>query len=754
MQVFQLFLTLFLLGNAVAEKYIKTSSLLTCMADSQLTATYFDVKFYPSNSTVVYDVNALTTITGNVVAKVSVIVYGLNVIERDVDLCDLGLEEICPISAGAGRIDISSNIEISESVSSMIPGIAYTVPDLDARVRVIAYNQNDTDTPLACVEAVLSNGKTVQTKYASWPIAAISGLGLITSGVISVIGHSNTAAHIASNSISLFVYFQNLAITSMMGVSKVPPIAAAWAQNFQWSMGIISAKFMQNALKWYVQATGGTSTVVIENKNMLSISVQKRDFIDGIASMAPRIASAFAKRAELAYDDTIDDTNLYNTDERNTDDLTSKILVLRGIQRVSYLANIEISNFFLTGIVFFLFFLFVLLILIVTFKGLIEILIRSGSIKQHKFHDFRKQWSTIIKGTLFRLVLIAFPQISLLCLWQLTERDSAAIVVVAIFMFVIVFGLLLYGVVRVIQIGRKSARNHKTPAYLLYGDAKVLNRFGFLYVQFQAERYWWLVPMFTYLFLRSIFVALLQEKGKAQALCIFIIELVYFVALCWKRPYMDKRTNAFNIMVHLINFINSIIFLFFSNLFGQPAVVSSVSAVVFFVVNAVFALFLLIFTIVTCILAMVYKNPDTRYQPMKDDRVSFIPRTTALEKSDKKDTELLALGESVLSGQQPQQLQLRESESDEDSTKFPQGSLPRDRANSLNSANVVQPASAVYGTQPLSKPAGVSFTNDTAYHGSGFYNDSNSNNNSSSQFVNNPYENPYAKARQNNNNRF
>lgn len=736
-------------------RVIQTSSLLTCMENSQLTASYFDVKFYPGNNSVEFDITAVTTISGDVVAHASLLVYGITALDEEIKLCDLNLNQLCPLSAG--RIDVNSNYDLSDSITSRIPGVAYTVPDLDARVRVVAYASNDTDmeTPLACVEAVLSNTKTVQTKYASWPIAAISGLGLITSGVISVIGHSNTAAHIASNSISLFVYFQNLAITSMMAVNRVPPIAAAWAQNFQWSMGIINTTFMQKAIRWYVQATGGTSTVVIENADILSISVQKRDLIKQLASNFPKAAVSLMKRSSDGFSDDLDDSSLYTTNEHDTDEITSKILILRGIQRVAYLAGIEISNFFLTGIVFFLFFLFVLLICLVFFKAIIELLIRTNTIKQHKFNEFRQQWATIIKGALFRLSLIALPQISLLTLWEFTERDSAAIVVVAVFLLIIVFGLLLYGATRVIMIGRESSRLYKTPAYLLYGNIKILNRFGFLYVQFQADYYWWLIPLLAYTILRSIFVALIQKYGKAQALCVFIIELFYFVALCWKRPYMDKRTNIFNILIHLVNLFNALMFLFFSNLFGQPQVVSSVCAVVLFVVNAVFALFLLIFTIVTCTLALLYKNPDTRYQPMKDDRVSFIPRTEAVEKSNKKDTELLALGETVLSGQQPDQLnQLQDSESDSElSSKFPQsripyGSVDRSRSDSLNSSAQVEPSSAVMGTtNNLTRP-GISFA-DTTYKGNSRFNESSDN------FVNNPYENPYARARQNNStNRF
>lgn len=251
----------------------------------------------------------------------------------------LGPSIALPLSAG--RIDVMSTQVIESSITKQFPGIAYTIPDLDAQVRVVAYAQNDTDfeTPLACVQAILSNGKTVQTKYAAWPIAAISGVGVLTSGFVSVIGYSATAAHIASNSISLFIYFQNLAITAMMGVSRVPPIAAAWTQNFQWSMGIINTNFMQKIFDWYVQATNGVSNVVVANKDVLSISVQKR-------------AISMASSSDYNFDTILDDSNLYTTSEKDPSNYSAKILVLRGIERVAYLANIELSNFFLTGIVF------------------------------------------------------------------------------------------------------------------------------------------------------------------------------------------------------------------------------------------------------------------------------------------------------------------------------------------------------------------------------------------------------------------
>ena len=52
--------------------------------------------------------------------------------------------------------------------------------------------------------------------------------------------------------------------------------------------------------------------------------------------------------------------------------------------------------------------------------------------------------------------------------------------------------------------------------------------------------------------------------------------------------------------------------------------------VIFFIVNAVFSLVILLMTIWATAWAVVSKNPDTRYKPMTDDRGSFIKSQTNL----------------------------------------------------------------------------------------------------------------------------
>lgn len=71
---------------------------------------------------------------------------------------------------------------------------------------------------------------------------------------------------------------------------------------------------------------------------------------------------------------------------------------------------------------------------------------------------------------------------------------------------------------------------------------------------------------------------------------------------------------------------------------STQGLVNGVLGIVFFIMNAVFALTLLILVLISSFYALASKNPDTRYQPMRDDRASFIKSQTQLT------TELDALG--------------------------------------------------------------------------------------------------------------
>ena len=234
---------------------------------------------------------------------------------------------------------------------------------------------------------------------------------------------------------------------------------------------------------------------------------------------------------------------------------------------------------------------------------------------------------------------------SVLCLWELVERDSAAEVILAIIAFLSMAGALGWAALKVVRLAKRSVSMHKNPAYILYSDPKCLNKWGFLYVQYRATAYWFVLAVLGYILVKSMFIAFAQNSPIAQAVGLLIVEGVALVGVSVVRPWMDRKTNIFNISIAVVNFLNAVFLLVFSNAFGQPEMVSAIMGVIFALYNVIFAFVLLIMVLVSSIYAIGSKNPETRYQPMRDDRGSFIKSQGQLT------TELDALGATARGGE-------------------------------------------------------------------------------------------------------
>ena len=618
MRLLQLLPLLLLPLTASADdRAIGSKSLATCMTNSSISASTFDVLYTPVNNSFRFNIAGVSTISGNVTAQITVEAYGYQILSQVFSPCDLQIAGMCPMSSGQ-KLQIKSTVPVPGNLASSIPNIAYMIPDLDGTAKIAL---NLTDGPLVgCVEAFLYNGKTVLQPAVQWATAVIVGGALIISAIMSGLGHSKTAAHVAASSIALFGWFQSQAIYGMSSVT-LPPIAASWTQNFQWSMGIIRLQFMQNIFTWYIKSTGGTPSTFLDSQTYSNVVLQKfKRSLNGLRILV--------KRADI-------------------DPSPDSATVFHGIKRVAYRAGIEETNLFMTGYGFFLAFVVFVALGVLLFKGICELATKLGWMRKSRFVEVRSGWRTVLKGIMYRVLLIGYTQMTVLSLWELVQRDSIGAVVNAIVMFLVLTVCLGFAAYRVIRLARRSMALHKNPAYILYSDPQQLNRWGFIYVQYRATAYWFIVPLLVYTFLRGAFIAFMQPAAIAQAFCLLVVELSFLVLTAWLKPCMDRRTNIVAISIASFNLVNSIIYaFFFSEVIPQiPALANGVLGVVFFVMNAVFSLVLLIFVIVSCILAVVRKNPDSRYAPMQDDRASYIKTVDG-----GKEAELDALAMNVRGG--------------------------------------------------------------------------------------------------------
>lgn len=242
MRAFGLLAAIPLFGSFVAGQILQSTSLNSCQENSGFQASKFDVIFTANDSRVSVNMVATSSIEGNVVFDVAVLAYGYQIIHKVIDPCDAhGLAGFCPMQTGDTATPFV--ITVSSDATKQIPSIAYSFPDLDATVKIFINSTDEGGKSLACLEARISNLKTVDLDGVKWASAAVVGVALLSSAIISGLGHANAASHIAAYAVSLCGYFQAQAMIGLAGV-PLPPSAQAWTQDFQWSIGIINVNFM------------------------------------------------------------------------------------------------------------------------------------------------------------------------------------------------------------------------------------------------------------------------------------------------------------------------------------------------------------------------------------------------------------------------------------------------------------------------------------------------------------------------------
>ncbi|KAK8058386.1 hypothetical protein PG994_008834 [Apiospora phragmitis] len=612
-------------------RVLESTSLVTCQENSGFQASKFHVIFNPESGKINVDLIATSSIEGNAVFDVQVSAYGYPIQSLVVNPCDVGFRGLCPMVSGRFG-DNPFSVDVPTDALGKIPGIAYTFPDLDAKVRILV-NMTSGDRngqTVACLDARISNGKTVDLIGVKWASAVVAFLALISSAVISGQGYTNAASHVAANAVALFGYFQAQAMAGLCGM-PLPPIVQAWTQDFQWSLGLVKLTFMQDIFTWYQRSTGGEASRLLDTLRSVSVAVQKKrrslELPEPAAKVMTRAAAMMPRAAENAARSISKRANVATA---------SGSYVVYGIQRAGFQAKIESTNIFMTALIMFCVIMALTMIAVVAWKGICELLFKNSN----KFNDFRNGWRVVLKG---------YPLIAVFCLWELTQNDSPAEMVLAVAFFLLITASLVWATWTVMRIAKRSVALFKNPAYTLFSDLTTLNKWGFLYIQYRASAYYFTLPLMVYTFVKACFIAFGQKSGVAQAVGLLLIEAGALITNSVLRPWMDKSTNLFNIAISFFNFLNAVFLLIFTSVFDQPPLMTGVIGILFWILNAAFTLVLLLMIIITTGVLLFKNNPDSRYQFMADDRTSFMKSGTNLNTYN----ELDALGAAARGGEKP-----------------------------------------------------------------------------------------------------
>jgi hypothetical protein len=152
----------------------------------------------------------------------------------------------------------------------------------------------------------------------------------------------------------------------------LPPSVRAWTQNFQFSMGVIRLSVLQKLVTWFLRSTSGRTTTVLTTTAPSSVRIHKR------------------------------------SNSQSTHNITRVNLDLGGIERVAYLARIEISNLFLTSYTWFILAgMLVTLIIVICRVVSSRIATDRGQLSLVRYNA--EAWSNEHKGLLFQVSKITKP---------------------------------------------------------------------------------------------------------------------------------------------------------------------------------------------------------------------------------------------------------------------------------------------------------------------------------------------------------
>ncbi|KAJ5659320.1 TRP-domain-containing protein [Penicillium longicatenatum] len=616
---------LFLAELVSATEYITTAALQECQANSAISVSYFAAQLDRTgelNLAFVGDVS----ISGKITADIQLLVYGYMAVNETINLCSLGVDSLCPVSSGS--LDIpQASVNIS-SILNDVPGIGYTVPDLDATIKIYVKNQT-TGGNIACLSADLSNGHTVDQPAVSWVLAVIAGLGLCGSALSFIRGHLNTATHLSFYALALLDLMQSQAMIGLSSV-KLPPIAQSWTQMFQWSIGILHIGFLQTLCTWYLRATGGTPSDIMTESKSVSVVTQKRSLIDENT----HISTNLLKRAT---------TSISSTSTTST----GSEIYLKGIRRMAYRARIEPTNIFMTSYSMFIFFGCLTVLVVLAFKFICQALSKSNKLPD-RLRFAATGLPTTSRGILLRFITLVTPSAAVFCFWEFTRLDSAGELVLAITWWAGITICLGWTAATAMFHVHKCRKSGMDATYVLYsGRDKLSRKLSFLHVHYTANTFYFFAIAHLYTQVKGIVTAVTQSVPKTQAVILLVIDCIMVALVIWLRPYMDKSMNRFGIATAIFGFLNSICLLFFSEIFTGPAMMNSVIGVLFCIYNAVYMLVLVIFLIMSFVYALVLKDPERRFQRVRDNRDSFIDLHTAVP------DELEDLSATARSGEEP-----------------------------------------------------------------------------------------------------
>ncbi|KAF7929463.1 uncharacterized protein EAE98_005381 [Botrytis deweyae] len=587
-------------GRVLAAQTLTTTGYTSCLADSNISVQKMAVTYNNDAKTVTFDVAGSSTKSQNVTAEINVTAYGISVYSNTFNPCDSTtfVEQLCPIPVGV--FAASGTQAIPDQYASMIPAIAFSVPDISA-IATIELKDLSTAEEVACVQADVTNGKTTAVAAVSYVAAAVAGAAAVVGGVSALGAAASGAGGGAATSPSFtecMTWFQGMAMNGMMSVNY-PPVYRQFTKNFGFSTGIIPWTAMQQSIDSFRAATGGNlttdSVTYLRNATLV--------FLDGSTDTP-------SKRSLLYLRDVV--TSINGTDDASDTTTTTAIIEEKVAGIKAYIEELSVpqANTFMTVLLIVACVIAAIVVAVLAFKVLLETWALFASFPK-SLTGFRKHyWQTMARLTV-QLILALYGVWVLYCIFQFTNGDSWAAKTLAAVTLTIFTAVLVFFAYK-ISSAAKKLKERDGDVSGLYEKKDNWLKYSMFYENYKKDFWWLFVPAIIYMFAKGCVLAAADGHGLTQTVAQLIIECLMLSLLLWSRPYERKSANVINMFVQAVRVLSVICILVFVEELGIAETTQTVTGVVLIAIQSVLTGTLAILIGVNAVISIIKQNPHRK----------------------------------------------------------------------------------------------------------------------------------------------
>lgn len=620
-----------LLGPAqvAASNILKTDGYSLCSDNATITVNSFNVEYDQSTNNITFDISGSSNVEQNVTVTLIVNAYGEQVYTDEFNPCDTStyVADLCPVPAQS--FSASGSLTIPSDDASMIPSIAFSIPDLDGQA-ILELKNADGD-EVACIESEVTNGKTLQVAGVTYAAAAIVGSSLLLSGLsaLSSAGQPGSATS-SPNFGEVMGWFQTLATSGMYSV-QYPTVYRSFSSNFAFAGGLIPWSSLQTSIDNFRNMTGGNLT----DNTYQYLQNATITYDDGSSdSITKRAMSEVFARAAMFVRDVSTSTNT-TTNSTSSSSSSGIVADLEGIKAWSEQLSIPSSNIFMTVLLIFAIIVAAIAVGILLLKVILETWALYGSFPQ-SLSGFRKHYWGIMGRTIVNLILIIYGMWALYCIYQFTRGDSWAAKLLAGITLALFTALIVGFSVRIWLLARRYKKLEGDNS-AMYEDQQVWRRYSLFYDSYKRSYWFIFIPVIVYAFARGCVIAAGDGHGLFQSGAQLVIEALMLILLLWTRPYVAKSGQWINITIQVVRVLSIVCILVFVEELGITQTTKTITGIVLIAVQSTLTVVLAILIGVNALVNLIRKNPHKRLHergekgnPDEDDLTPLDARNSLL----------------------------------------------------------------------------------------------------------------------------